>query len=250
MSKSTSSIKKGATAGKATSKPAAHPSYIDMVKECIATHPEDARYGVSRPTIKKYIETKYKVEMNASATSQLSRAIISGVEKDIFVLPKGLSGKVKLAPKVKSDVIKEVKQNTKEVKKTNKSAKEPSGKAKTSKSSSSTKENKKPVSAKGATAKTKAQTSKTPAAKPKPKAAKAVASKPAAKKAPVKSSTKKQTTAKPKPAAKKASGKAPKKETAAKAAAVKRQRTSRADKPIKLTKAANKGAKPASTSKA
>lgn len=39
---------------------------------------------------------------------QFSRAISSGVEGGIFVLPKGPSGKVKLAPKAKADPSKEV----------------------------------------------------------------------------------------------------------------------------------------------
>jgi len=29
------------------------PSTIEMIKECIATHKEESRTGVSRPTIKK-----------------------------------------------------------------------------------------------------------------------------------------------------------------------------------------------------
>ncbi len=64
--------------------------------------------------------------MNAAATSQLSRAIVSGAEKEILILPKGAStsgaqngdcmltkiivgpaGKVKLAPKVKAEAVKE-----------------------------------------------------------------------------------------------------------------------------------------------
>jgi histone H1/5 len=68
------------------------------------------------------------VEMNAAAASQLNRAITHGAEKGTFVLPKGVtphlvmssdssnhqspsqgpSGKIKLAPKVKSDAAKEV----------------------------------------------------------------------------------------------------------------------------------------------
>ncbi|KAG6337213.1 hypothetical protein ID866_1885 [Astraeus odoratus] len=36
--------------------------------------------------------------MTAAATSQLNRAITSGTERGHFALPKGPSGKVKLAP--------------------------------------------------------------------------------------------------------------------------------------------------------
>ncbi|KIY51048.1 hypothetical protein FISHEDRAFT_71342 [Fistulina hepatica ATCC 64428] len=87
-------------AAKSTAKiPATHPSWVDMIKECIAAHPDEARTGVSRPTIKKFVESKYDIDLSAAAASQLNRAIAAGSEKGTFVLPKGLSGKVKLAPK-------------------------------------------------------------------------------------------------------------------------------------------------------
>ncbi|KAF9065322.1 hypothetical protein BDP27DRAFT_1229161 [Rhodocollybia butyracea] len=104
VSKKTTSAKTKASGGKAT----AHPTWIDMIKECITAHPDDARTGVSRPTIKKFVESKYKIDVNASAASQLNRAITSGNEKGVFVLPKGPSGKVKLAPKIRHDAAKEV----------------------------------------------------------------------------------------------------------------------------------------------
>lgn len=43
----------------------------------------------------------YKIDMSGVNLSQLNRAITSGTENGIFVLPKGPSGKVKLAPKAK-----------------------------------------------------------------------------------------------------------------------------------------------------
>ena len=46
--------------------------------------------------------------MTGLQTSQLNRAIASGAEQGMFSLPKGPSGKVKLAPKVKTNVLKEV----------------------------------------------------------------------------------------------------------------------------------------------
>lgn len=46
--------------------------------------------------------------MTGLHTSQLNRAIASGAEEGIFALPKGSSGKVKLAPKVKPAPAKEV----------------------------------------------------------------------------------------------------------------------------------------------
>ncbi|KAF8964662.1 hypothetical protein BDZ97DRAFT_1660021 [Flammula alnicola] len=93
---------------------ATHPTWVDMIKECIAGHPEDARAGVSRPTIKKFVGDKYHIDLNAAAASQLNRAITTGNEKGIFLLPKGPSGKVKLAPiggRPRADSAKEVKQH-------------------------------------------------------------------------------------------------------------------------------------------
>lgn len=37
----------------------------------------------------QFVETKYKVELNATAASQLNRAITLGSERGTFVLPKG-----------------------------------------------------------------------------------------------------------------------------------------------------------------
>ncbi|KAF9246573.1 hypothetical protein BU15DRAFT_58593 [Melanogaster broomeanus] len=78
---------------------ATHPSWIDMITECITTTRDGTRQGVSRPTIKKYVDSKYHLPINAASTSQLNRAIAHGADKGNFVLPKGPSGKVKLAPK-------------------------------------------------------------------------------------------------------------------------------------------------------
>ncbi|EEB94665.1 hypothetical protein MPER_06485, partial [Moniliophthora perniciosa FA553] len=46
--------------------PAGHPSWKDIVKECIAANKEDSRIGVSRSTIKKFAEEQYKNKFNAS----------------------------------------------------------------------------------------------------------------------------------------------------------------------------------------
>ena len=77
------------------------------MQECIAAHPEDARYGVSRPQIKKFapipyyyilsqtqgyfrfVEENYKLVIRNAQIAQLSRAIAVGAEKNIFSLPKG-----------------------------------------------------------------------------------------------------------------------------------------------------------------
>ena len=80
------------------------------MQECIAENTEDARHGVSRPQIKKfvryfhslsvhssdmclrclrYVEEKYKLEIGNAQTTQLSKAIARGEETGVFVLPKG-----------------------------------------------------------------------------------------------------------------------------------------------------------------
>ncbi|KAL5533018.1 hypothetical protein ACEPAF_4794 [Sanghuangporus sanghuang] len=204
---------------------AAHPSWKDIVKECIAENPGDARTGVSRSTIKKYAEKKYKIDMNGTALFQLNRAITSGAEKGYFVLPKGPSGKVKLAPKTKSNT--------------------------------SSKENAKPVSPKP-----KAKGKITATTKPAAKAAKAATAKKApvkstiAKKAaPKKSTTPKATTAKKSKTVtastkKTSSKKLDVKKTAAKAAASRPKKSSAkpasnkpASKPSSKVKPASKKAK-------
>lgn len=76
-----------------------HPPWIDMITECITTTPEGTRHGVSRPVIKKFVDSKYHLEMNPLASGQLNRAIHHGADKGKFILPKGPSGKVKLAPR-------------------------------------------------------------------------------------------------------------------------------------------------------
>jgi hypothetical protein len=37
----------------------------------------------------KFVESKYRIDINAAAVSQLNRAITHGHEKGVFVLPKG-----------------------------------------------------------------------------------------------------------------------------------------------------------------
>jgi len=50
----------------------------------------------------QYAVEKYNVDLGGVNQFQLNRAIAKGAETGTFVLPKGLSGKVKLAPKVKA----------------------------------------------------------------------------------------------------------------------------------------------------
>ncbi|KIK93165.1 hypothetical protein PAXRUDRAFT_829247 [Paxillus rubicundulus Ve08.2h10] len=75
-----------------------HPSWIEMITVRITTTPDGTRHGVSRPTIKKFVDSKYHLPMNTASASHLNRAITHGADKGNFVLPKGPSGKVKLAP--------------------------------------------------------------------------------------------------------------------------------------------------------
>jgi len=109
ISKKPTSVKAAAAKTKASPKAKAtqantttvRPSWKDIIKECIAANKVDARQGVSRNTIKRYAEEAYKIDVSGSNLSQLNRAITSGVEGGIFILPRGPSGKVKLAPKAK-----------------------------------------------------------------------------------------------------------------------------------------------------
>ncbi|KAG2077833.1 hypothetical protein BDR04DRAFT_427124 [Suillus decipiens] len=84
-----------------------HPPWIDMITECITTTPDGTRHGVSRPAIKKFLDSKYHLEMSSLASSQLNRAIHHGADKGTFILPKGPSGKVKLAPQRHTEAAKE-----------------------------------------------------------------------------------------------------------------------------------------------
>lgn len=69
-------------------------------KECIAQNKGDARKGVSRPTIKKFLADKYKLDMSSAANiSNLSNAIKRGAEKGQLTLPSGIAGRVKAGAK-------------------------------------------------------------------------------------------------------------------------------------------------------
>jgi histone H1/5 len=75
----------------------------------------------------RFLETKYGLDISAGTVTNINRAIAHGFEKGYFALPKGLlarrnqahfihivnlgpSGKVKLAPKARSDAGKEVRE--------------------------------------------------------------------------------------------------------------------------------------------
>lgn len=87
-------------------------------QEAILAHPEDARSGVSRPTIKKFLATKYNIDLSsASNINNLSNAIKRGADKGVLLLPKGVSGKIKVAAKAKKAAGKENEAPKKEAKK-------------------------------------------------------------------------------------------------------------------------------------
>ncbi|KAH8915216.1 winged helix DNA-binding domain-containing protein, partial [Atractiella rhizophila] len=103
----TTSKPKSAGTTKKTSKPVSkaapeHPTYQEMILEAIEAEEGGTRNGVSRQGIKKYIETTYKIEANASTNNFIAAAIKRGEENGVFTLPKGISGKIKKAPKTSS----------------------------------------------------------------------------------------------------------------------------------------------------
>lgn len=51
----------------------------------------------------EFIESRYGLDMNGLTVSNINRAIINGEKKGVFILPKGASGKVKLAKPVAED---------------------------------------------------------------------------------------------------------------------------------------------------
>lgn len=76
-----------------------------MIKQAIVAHASEARQGIGRATIKKYIQSHFPETAKApeaSFNTRVNQAITRGAAKKTFVLPKGPSGKVKLAPKEKA----------------------------------------------------------------------------------------------------------------------------------------------------
>ncbi|KAJ7694183.1 hypothetical protein B0H17DRAFT_1199436 [Mycena rosella] len=96
----------------------AHPPWKEIIQEGITTSDAPTRLGVSRIAIKKYANDMYQL-FTPAHISQLNRAIAAGVEAGLFILPKGPSGCIKLAPKVRAEASKE---NSKPASKTPKTA--------------------------------------------------------------------------------------------------------------------------------
>jgi len=102
-------------------------SFLDMIKDAISNDKGTARAGISRNAIKKHLAIRFKVLETPTNLTHLNKAIKIGAEKGIFALPKGVSGKVKLAKPVTSTpavkkVISARKPSSKTVKKSVKSA--------------------------------------------------------------------------------------------------------------------------------
>lgn len=55
------------------------------------------RMGISRTVIKSYIESNYNMEITPSVVSNISRALKTGEDKNIFVFPKGMHCMVSVA---------------------------------------------------------------------------------------------------------------------------------------------------------
>ncbi|KAG9005192.1 hypothetical protein FRB90_010503, partial [Tulasnella sp. 427] len=72
------------------------PSMVDMIKNCILNHTWET-HGVSRPVIKKYIQTTYGITVDANIAKEIGKALRDGVDDGVFDMPNGLNGKAKLA---------------------------------------------------------------------------------------------------------------------------------------------------------
>ncbi|APA14007.1 hypothetical protein sscle_12g087770 [Sclerotinia sclerotiorum 1980 UF-70] len=177
-------------APKAKAAPSDHASYQDMIIDAIINLKE--RNGSSRIQLKKYLKANNKINASDSMFDSLfNRALKAGVAKEVFIMPKGSSGTVKLAPKAKKAPADKPKKAATEKKTTEK---KPAVKKAAPKKATATKEPKEP----------KEKKEKTGDAAAKPKAApKKAAAKPkaAATKEPKEPKEKKASVAKPKKAA-------------------------------------------------
>ncbi|KAJ7802108.1 hypothetical protein B0H14DRAFT_2893483 [Mycena olivaceomarginata] len=79
------------------------PTWKEMVAECIVA--SDRRKGVSRPDIKKFVWEKYSraTPTGSSSCDHLNNAIRALVKSGKFVQPKGPSGRIKCAPKARTE---------------------------------------------------------------------------------------------------------------------------------------------------
>lgn len=165
-------------------------TYEDMIIEAIISYGEEGRSGLGRPTLKKVILAKHpdtgKLPLSSFST-HLNSAIVRGKDKGVFLLPKGVSGKVKLAAKAKHAAA------------TSAAPKKITAAKKAAPASSSTK---------------KAKSSTSKAASAKKTAIKKAPAKTTTKKTPVKKASARTTTAKKTPAKKAPAKKAPAKKAA------------------------------------
>ncbi|KAE8212925.1 hypothetical protein CF327_g3504 [Tilletia walkeri] len=77
------------------------PTYLDMIKEAISKAMDNGeKQGISRQAIKQFMQDEYDVDPEAANTkTALKKALEKGIEAGEFILPHGISGKIKLAPK-------------------------------------------------------------------------------------------------------------------------------------------------------
>lgn len=87
VAKKSTAKPKAAAAKKAAASNSALPAYKDLIKECIVA--TASRDGVSRITIKKFVEEKYKTSVTPTITSHINQALARGAEKGEFIMPKG-----------------------------------------------------------------------------------------------------------------------------------------------------------------
>lgn len=166
-----SAVAQAKTKGKKKpSKPAAHPTYVEMISAAICALKE--RGGSSKQAILKYITAHYKVGDGANV--HLKQALRKGVASGVFKQPKGkgASGSFKLAEKPK-------KAKKPKTPKKKKAAKKPAKKAAKKKTTKKSKAKPKKAAAKKPAAK---KAAKKPAKKAGKKTPKKSAKKSAAKK--------------------------------------------------------------------
>jgi len=176
--------KKSASAAKPAASKTQGPTYEDMIKDAILNLKD--RKGSSRPNLKKYVQANNKTAEGPTFDKLFNNALSKGVTKGIFVQPKGASGTVKLAAKVKPTDEKNPAAEKPAAKPATKAAAKPAAK-KTAAAKKTVGAPKKAAAAKTTKAKVgapkkAAATKKTPAAKAVP-AKKAAAKKPGPKKA-------------------------------------------------------------------
>ena len=104
-----------------TATPASHPKFEDMIKVDFFSRDSESngciclqeaiislkeKGGSSRQAIKKYISSTYHLVEDAAFTHHVNAAISTGVDKKVFLQPKGPSGAVKVSAEAKAKIAK------------------------------------------------------------------------------------------------------------------------------------------------